>query len=272
VLAPQLENLRLVNMKKELDISSVDKDSKAFSKLKNLKLENIQIDLTKILTNSCNTLESLELYDVEFSDNLEEELSCLTYISITYEFGDFEYNGVELSLSKLLSNCSQSLRTLKLVIDNNGFPIDFSKLLKQPMNITTLKIEIIDEGQNFEKFLNKCPLIQNLFLGDYSAKEELNKIVLKDLINLKFHLCNAKCMNGFLKYASTSLKTLQFSCFTHQFQELEIPLIPKLDTVLDTLGIIEIEEITKLFPTNVQVMLHSIRLRLIFIFTKFERF
>ena len=258
VLAPQLENLRLVNIKKELDISSVDKDSKAFSKLKNLKLENIQIDLTKILTNCCKTLESFELNDVNLSDDLEEELSSLTYLSLTHYI---EYDGSELCLGNLLSKCSRSLRTLRLEIIGK---VDFSKLLKQPMNITTLKIRNVNGGQNFEKFLNKCPLIQNLFLGDYRAKEELNKVVLKDLTNLDFTSCNAKCINGFLKYASSSLKTLHFnSYYALELQDLEIPVIPKLDTFSHLLGNKDQDLVSKLFPTNVQVIFYSLKLRLI---------
>ena len=265
VLAPQLENLRMVNTynyKQSFDISSVDKDSKAFSKLKNLNLENIQIDLTKILTNCCNTLESLDLEDlggIILSDDLEEELSSLTYLSLNIDFNDY------VGLSKLLSKCSGSLRTLKLKINNSGsFAMDFSKLLKQTLNITTLEIESFADGENIEKFVNECPLVQNLFLSYYRAKEELNKVFLKDLINLEFYDCNDKCMNGFLKYASTSLKTLHFKyCSTRELQDLDIPVIPKLDTVSHSPGNIVQGLLSKLFPTNVQVIFYSVKLRLI---------
>ena len=58
IVAPQLEQLKLTHMKNSLfDISTVDEDSKCFTKLKTLELINIDIDVKKILDKCCNTLK-----------------------------------------------------------------------------------------------------------------------------------------------------------------------------------------------------------------------
>ena len=75
-----------------------------------------------------------------------------------------------------------SEQILKLCFDYKTDQTDYSVLLEQTLKITTLEMES-DEG-DIEKFLNKCPLIQNLTLNGH--KKEVGRIILKDLRKLEF--------------------------------------------------------------------------------------
>ena len=245
LLAPQLLNLRLAHMKNHFDISSVDNESKAFSKLKNIKFNNVVIDMKTILTKCCHTLESLDLHPLTLSDALDEELTSLKCLSIYPEPEDSHH-----FMSNLLSKCSGSLRTMRLEIPYvKG--IDFSTLLKENMKITTL--EIVYQRCNIEKFLNKCPLIQHLYLKYFWS--ELPGVVLNDLLKLVLVECESSFMYSFLKNVP-SLKTLHLSnsnTYLYTLGEIDISVIPKLDTVWIS-NRAEIGHVLKLFPRNVKVM------------------
>jgi hypothetical protein len=174
----------------------------------------------------------------------------LNYLSIR-----LTSNYSEPCLKNLLSKCSGSLRTLKLILDYKTDQTDFSFLLEQILKITTLEIKS-DEG-DIEKFLNKCPLIQNLTLNGH--KKEVGRIILKDLRKLEFVDCTAGCVTSLLKTVSNSpLKALHFS-YSGLFGDM--PVISELDSVwlnhafsyrrndIET----AVDQLAKLFPTNVQV-------------------
>ena len=248
MLAPQLEKLRLAYMKKqEFDLSSINSESMAFSKLRNLILIDIHIDLKKILTKCCHTLKSMELIGFHLN-TLEQELTCLNYLSIS------PGRGVSDQMSNLLTKCSGSLRTLKLDFFETEL-INLSSLLKQTMKITTLVMEY--EGDNLDQFLSKCPQVQNLTLRSY--RKAIDDVVLKDLRKLNFDYCQFEFVISFLKNAS-SLKTLYLANL-HSVQDLEFPVIPELDTVWIYYGSrTEMEQVSKLFPNNVQVMSNLCRI------------
>ena len=235
---------------------SVDKDSDCFIELKTLKIEgNIEIDLTKVLTKCCKTLVHLELnpnVDDCYRLELQHQLQSLNYLSIS-----FSCRFDETNVKNLLSKCSGSLRTLKLVLYYKTDKTDYSVLLEQTLKITTLEIES-DEG-DIEKFLNKCPLIQNLTLNGH--KKEVGRIILKDLRKLEFVDCSAGCVTSLLKTVSNSpLKSLHFS---YSGLSGDMPVIPELDSVwlnhafsyrrndIET----AVDQLAKLFPKNVQVNL-----------------
>jgi hypothetical protein len=184
VLAPNLENLRLADNSMgdiEYDISSVDEDSKCFTKLKTLSLRNIKIDLDKILSKCCNTLESLNLsYDMVYLPlvNLDKELSTLNNLSITVR-----YNDSANPVRNLLSKCSKGLKNLKFF--DFGKCFDLSSLLEETLKITTLELKS-NSVDGLTLFLNKCPFIQNLTLLGF--REEGNILVLKDLRKLKYKI------------------------------------------------------------------------------------
>ena len=204
VLAPKLENLRLadndMDYDMEYDISSVDEDSQCFTKLKTLSLQNINIDLNKILSKCCNTLESLNLnYDMMYLPlvNLDKELSSLNDLSITVR-----YNDSANPIRNLISKCSRSLRMLKFFDFSKGF--DLSLILEETLNITTLEVES-NSVDGSTLFLNKCPLVQNLTLVGFDEfREEVNHLVLKDLRKLTMKYCFSKGINNVLREASKS--------------------------------------------------------------------
>ena len=176
VLAPQLENLRLSKMLNSVfDISHATHDS--FTKLKTLKLVDINIDLAKLLSKCFKTLEYLELSPLRSNlKNLEEELSSLGYLSVIID----SYSPKKPVIN-LLSKCSESLRTLKMDF-NSDIMIDFSTLLEQLMKITTFEMvtHLTSLQIDIEGFLNKCPLIQKLTLHRYQM--EVNDQHLKTII------------------------------------------------------------------------------------------
>ena len=258
VLAPNLENLRLAQHcmdDMEYDISSVDEDSKCFTKLKTLSLRNIKIDLDKILSKCCNTLESLNLnYDGVYLPlvNLDKELSTLNNLSITVR-----YNDSANLIRNLLSKCSRSLKTLKFFYFGECF--DLSSLLEETLKITTLEVES-KSVDGLTLFLNKCPFIQNLTLnGFHGFREEENNLVLKDLRKLTMIYCFSKCTNSVLREASkSSVKSIHLVCIdlVNRDGELEFPVIPELDTIwIEHCHDIGIAQVSKLFPQNVKVAL-----------------
>jgi hypothetical protein len=252
ILAPQLEYLRLSNMKNpEFDISSVDENSKCFTKLKTLKLLDGKINVIKILTQCSKTLEYLEFrnYGDRILDTYLEEIRndfpSLKYLYITLTY----FECVNLA-RVLLSKCHKNLRTLNL---NARFTeIDLSNLFEQPMNITTLEVDM-DRG-NFGNLLNKCPKVQNLVINGYD--KEIKEFVLKDLNNLGLVRCRPQCTASVLKQASkSSLKTLYFF---YQNSGCEFPVIPELEVVRIGVGLdsLEYNEVFKLFPQEAKVIFH----------------
>ena len=256
VLAPKLENLRLAENTMddmEYDISSVDEDSKYFTKLKTLSLRNINIDLNKILSKCCNTLESLNLNNDRMYlplVNLDKELSSLNNLSITVR-----YNDSANPVRNLLSRCSRSLKTLKFFDFSKCFY--FSSLLEETLKITTLEVAS-ESVEGLTLFLNKCPLVQNLILiGFHGFREEENNLVLKDLRKLTMKYCFTKCTNSFLREVSkSSVKSIHLDVIdlVNRDGELELPVIPELDTIwIECCHNIGSAEVRKLFPKNAKV-------------------
>ena len=262
IVAPQLEQLKLARMKNPfLDISTVDENSKCFTKLKTLKLINIDIDVKKILDKCCNSLKYFECIRCRSVDNLrylENGLSSLQYLDIVLKFNDSKE-----ALRNLLFKCSGSLKTLTLFV--NSSKIDMSYLLEQALNITSL--EVINqnprEQSNIEEFLNRCPLLQKLTLDGYNKK--MNRIVLKDLRYLVLDFCGSKCMTSVLEQVSEfSLRTVEITQIQEydMLMECEFPVISKLDKILvhrfnydETEGIHKqrIDNVVKLFPSDAEV-------------------
>ena len=260
LLAPQLEHLGLDEMYNfEFDISSVDDESKCFTKLKTLKLLNTVIDVNKVLSKCSNTLEYLELDSVSGLELTELEFSHLEHLIIQF---CIEYDGE--SLKNILAKCCVSLKTLKLTfmeIEEMGF----CTLLEQSMNITALELEFESEAEvDIEIFLNKCPLVQKLTICGYHSK--VNGIILKDLTTLKLDKCGARCMTSILKQsAKYSLKTVELEQRSEVLMECQFPVISSLDKILvkdsaQGRGIRKkrvLKKIKKLFPINVEVRLIS---------------
>jgi hypothetical protein len=274
ILAPQLENLRLDSlMNSEIDISSVDEDSQCFSRLKTLILWNMEIDVKKILSKCCNKLKHLELVNLRLSDNLdnlENELSSLSYLFFCMNFEDTVH-----SLRNLLSKCCRSLRTLKLLTHRNC--IDMSTLLDQTTEIKELEISRTSV-KNIADFLRKCPLVQKLSLRHVDVHKKVKGFILKDLINLELNDCNARFMSKILKYTSKhSLRTVVIDCTPEELLKCKFPEISMLDRVVLRYGYVDdyddedddvddnvddnyediqkqaLDKVVKLFPRGVEV-------------------
>jgi hypothetical protein len=252
VLAHNLDNLRLAKNSMDydfdFDISSVDEESRCFTKLKTLSLQNIRIDLNKILSKCSKTLKSLDLNRYLNLENLDEKLSCLDNLSIT------RFKNHKNPVKNLLSKVSGSLKTLKLV--SVSFDFDMSSLLEETLKITTLELES-EAVVGLALFLNKCPLVQNLiFVG--SLREEGNRLVLKDLRKLTMKYCLSKCTNNVLREASkSSVKSIHLEgieVVDDLNEELEFPVIPELDTIWTEYCHIGIAQVSKLFPHNAEVL------------------
>jgi hypothetical protein len=260
LVAPQLEQLKLTSTRNSFDISTVDEESRCFTKLKTLELFNIDIDVKKILDKCCNSLKYFEFVPYRSIDNLrylENSLSSLQYLDIVLKFNDSEE-----ALRNLLFKCSGSLKTLKLFVCSNK--IVMSHLLEQALNITSLYIYFSmnkREQSNIEGFLNKCPLLQKLTLG--RCNKEINQIVLKDLRYLRLDICGSKCMTSVLEQVSGfSLRTVHIKQRFYVLMECEFPVISKLDKILvhrfnynETEYMLkqEIDNVLKLFPSGVEV-------------------
>ena len=260
LVAPQLEQLKLARMKNPLlDISTVDENSKCFTKLKTLKLINIDIDVKMILDKCCNSLKYFEFVPYRSIDNLrylENGLSSFQYLDIVFKFNDSEE-----ALRNLLFKCSASLKTLKLFVCSNK--IVMSHLLEQALNITSLDINFnmnIREQSNIEGFLNKCPLLQKLTLDGHN--KEMNRIVVKDLNYLRLQGCGSKCITSVLEQVSEgSLKTVDILGRSYVLMECEFPVISKLDKILVHKYYDETEDkhkqvldkVVKLFPGDAEV-------------------
>ena len=254
MLAPNLEYLRLLNIKRGHDIYEdyqiipfVDDESTCYTKIKTLILDDDNM-MNVILRKCCNSLEYLECYNkfsLEFVD-VEKELSCIKHLSIYTDD-----NCVDIpSVRSLISKCSGSLNTLKLEYLEGM--IDFSQLLEQTLKITTLVLDVNGAEEEIDKgtavFLRKCPLIQNLTLIGFT--QELGEFVLKDLQKLELLWCNSGCVNSILKQVSrSSLKTLHIeNCWEEGIEFIVI-------TELDTVWIDEdwCENFQKLFGENTKV-------------------
>ena len=251
VLAPQLENLSLIDMQNGFDVSSVDEESKSFTKLKSLKLINADIFGAKeILVKCCNTLEYLECdtdQNYGFND-IVVEISTLHKL-IIYIIND-------MSARNLISKCSGSLRTLDVMVIDAEFSNNLCSLLVQTMKITTLVIPPT-LGTNIEILLSKCPLIQNLSI--HYCYYELKEVCLTDLKELKLINCGDDCMtsavNNIFKSSKASVKILHLEIEEDNKDEIEIECefteIPEIDTVWcswKAMGSEESDRIRNLFP------------------------
>ena len=167
-------------------------------------------------------------------------------------------------LRSLLSKCSGSLKTLKLIfIDIEE--IGFCTLLEQTMKITTLELEFrskVEDG--IDIFFNKCRLLQRLTLQGYHR--EVKGIVLNDLTTLELDQCGAKCITSLLKQsAKYSFKTVELKLRSKVIMECQFPVISTLDKILvhdwaQEKGVKKkplLDKIMKLFPSNVEVRLIS---------------
>ena len=255
IVAPQLKELKLNSIGNSFDISTVDVDSKCFTKLETLKLFNIDIDVKKILDKCCNTLKYFGCIHCRLIDNLENSLSSLQYLDIIVNPKDLEE-----PYRNILFKCSGSLKTLKLNV--NSVNIDISHLLEKALNITYLVVQIRNSRKksNIEDFLNKCPLLQKLTLCGY--KKEMNGIVLKDLKYLELNSCSSKCMTSLLKQSSEfSLGTVRIIPRSDVLIKCEFPVISKLDKILvhkyynetEDMHKQGIDNVVKLFPSGVEV-------------------
>jgi hypothetical protein len=254
MLAPQLQNLGLSNIKQEheyFDLESVDEGCESFTKLKTLTLKDVEIDLVKILTKCSNTLEYLELKFPGLPANLGQEFSSLRTLNLYLDASNSGH-----SVRNLLTKCCGSLITL-IIHSPYHAKLDYSALLQHPIGITTLEINA-HKKSDIETFLSKCPMVQTLILRNYFG--ELNTLFMKDLINLNLRWCGPKCMTSALKQASTvKLKTFQFrhSALKFNLAEIDFPVIPEIDTVMivdTTLNSAEFDQVLKLFPRNAKVM------------------
>ena len=239
MLAPQLESLRLVKIWKRFDISSIDEESKSFTKLKILKIEYVQIDVKKILTKCCNSLKYLvlesgkwDLDEFRFDsgiwhlEDLEKELPNLINLYVRVN-----KNLPVESVRHLLTKCSVSLRTLSF---HSDVTIDLSTLLKQTMKITTLEANF-RSVDGLEILLSKCPLVQKLSIKNYY--QEVKELVLKDLTYLELFWCGSQFMTSFLNQANkSSLNTVHIRQESEVLNECKIPVISKMDKLVVTPG------------------------------------
>jgi hypothetical protein len=255
MVAPQLEQLKLNSTRNSFDISTVDEESRCFTKLKTLELVKIDIDVKKILDKCCNSLKYFECIRCRSIENLrylENGLSSLQYLNIILRVNDSEE-----ALRNLLFKCSASLKTLKLIVK---IEIDMSHLLEQVLNITSLEVinQNPKEQSNIEEFLNKCPFLQKLTLDGYNKK--MNRIVLKDLRYLRLDFCGFKCMTSVLEQVSeSSLKTVDILQRSDVLMKCEFPVISKLDKILvhnygtEDMYKQGIDKVVKLFPSDAEV-------------------
>ena len=259
ILAPNLEYLRLsgITSCEVFDFSSVDEESKCFTKLRTFIAERnyMEIDIKKILSKCCYTLKLLKLSPLKLSHGLEDltqEFSLLNQLTITT--CDHLSNA---PLRNLLSKCSGSLKTLDLTSFSDN--LDFSTILVQTMNITTLEIF---QGKGIELFLNKCPLIQKLYLD--VCEEEFSEIKLIDLTNLELVSCGTKTMESvFNQTFKCSLKTVNITNGAQEILQCNFPVILNLDKVLvdvhyqcwssEDLKKKALDNVVKLFPDDSKV-------------------
>ena len=196
LLSAQLQTIIFHNVTTEFDISSVsdDKDDKRFTKIKKLKFHDCMIDMNKMLTKCCYTLKYLELgYKQQPFVNLEDFRHNLTAIQSVNVTVKSKSQNLEQSLRALISR-SRKLRNLDLQLLSNA-PFDFSSLLEQSIDITTLNV--YSGRNNVQEFLNKCPKLQKLTLRSYM--KTINRLDLNDLLYLKLDHCSNKCLNSILK-------------------------------------------------------------------------
>ena len=235
-LAPQLENLRLFCVNTDFDLSTVRKNDNCFTKLKSLDIDLCELDVSKILTKSCKTLEHLKLGQGECRNikKLRNNFSNLKSLEVNASYA-------EKPVKDLLSKSGGSLKSLKLALNeyNDVNLIDFSTLLDQSTNITTLNI---CPGKNsIDNFLKNCSDVQNLtFTYCYG---EIKDFVMKNLTRVEFVRCDAFCISSVLKQLSKScVRTLDFNCkekehgeidltSLNEFKSCEFSVIEKLDTV-----------------------------------------
>jgi hypothetical protein len=210
------------------------------------------------MTKCCKTLEYLESYDVnskEFEE-LEEDLTALKCLNIAAT------NPAYKSIRNMLLKAGANMRTLKIQLyrDFSNREFEFSSLLEQELNITTLDIE--SDGLNIDEFLKKCPYIQTMTISGNCGK--IKDVILKDLKKLTFEACNAACISNVLKHLSKTLVSVTLTCYfetlytINELRKEEIPVLQKLDTLLITgykhaIAPEAINYIPKFFPKNSQV-------------------
>ena len=234
-LSPQLENLRLHCIDTVFDLSTVRNNDKCFTKLKSLDIYSCKLDVSKILSKCCKTLKHLMLGQGEcrHMKKLKHNFSNLKSLEVNASFS-------EKPVKDLLSTSAGSLKSLKLeLFEDDKVVIDFSTLLDQSTNITTLNLCPV--RNNIDNFLKKCPDVKNLILT--YCYGEIKDFVMKNLTRVEFVRCNAFCISSVLKQLSKScVRTLDFNCKEEEIGEIdltslnelkscEFSAIEKLDTV-----------------------------------------
>jgi hypothetical protein len=259
-LAPQLENLRLNCIDTVFDLSTVRNNDKCFTKLKSLDIYSCKLDVSKILSKCFKTLKHLKLGQGEGMKikNLKHNFTSLKSLEVNASFS-------EKPVKDLLSKSAGSLKSLKLELYeyDDKVVIDFSTLLDQSTNITTLNI---CPGKNsIDNFLKNCSDVQNLTLT--YCYGEIKDFVMKNLTRVEFVRCNTFCISSVLKQLSKScVRTLDFNCKEKEHGEIdltslnelrscEFSVIAKLDTVYFTyINDPEIiNKVHQLFPPEAKV-------------------
>ena len=258
MMSPQLEILKLSCIKTKFDLDSIKEDDKSFTKLKVLKIVDCNIDGNKILSKCCKTLKHLELGHKQLK-HLKglEQLSSIKFIEIS-----ITNIPQQSKVRHLLSKASASLRTLVLH-DKSYDKADLSMLLlAQTMAITSIKIE--SNTRKLSKFLNECPQIQKLTLIGH--ERDVDQVLLKDLINIRFEQCSARSVSSFLKQVYRSpLKNLEIIKPENELTNYELSKFffvsfSKLENVLVDWGNVDhysktMDQVIKLFPENAQVVI-----------------
>ena len=257
-LAPQLENLRFFCVNTVFDLSTVRNNDNCFTKLKSLDIDWCELDVNKILTKSCKTLEHLKLGRSE----------CRNIKKLKHNFSNLKSLEVyaENPVKDLLSKSAGNLKSMKLAINeyDDKVVIDFSTLLNQSSNIT--KLNICPGRNNIDNFMKKCPDVQNLTL--IYCYEDINDFVMKNLTRVEFVRCYAFCISSVLKQLTKScVRTLDFNCkvkgdcgaidstYLNELRNCEFPVITKLDTVYfsSTYDQEIINKVLQLFPPEAKV-------------------
>ena len=143
--------------------------------------------------------------------------------------------------------------------------MDHQTLLDQTMNITTLGLD--PKQSSIEKFLDRCPFVQNLSLHGY--QKEVKDVVLRDLMYLELDQCEALCMLSVLNQASKySLRSVDIIQNADVLIECDFPVCSTMDSVWVVGGVLAdgrvskerqtqaLDRVANLFPENTEVSLN----------------
>jgi hypothetical protein len=143
------------------------------------------------------------------------------------------------------------------------------------MKITTLEANF-RSVEGLEILLSKCPLVQKLSIKNYD--QEMKELVLKDLTYLELFWCGSQFMTSFLNQANkSSLNTVHIRQESKVLNECKISVISKMDKLVVTRKYDyftstkdekkqALENVVKMFPSDVEVRSLAIRNQTKFIF------